>query len=185
MLGCWRHYWGLLEATGIDLKVVWNTLSQYKASYQVNRIFGARTRYFSWGVINSLDENRGYSAQARSGESLARYGEIIGPDLNQLAVASSSSPCRVSSAQNPARHECSPTTRWSEFMQELPCFTKIMFSQYNTYNPYSVLNFKFFYRPHYRAKNYETYVEMTGTELSNYGNWNEFNQSYVEEFLTV
>ncbi|KAK2444114.1 hypothetical protein QL285_015168 [Trifolium repens] len=28
MLGCWRHYWGLLEATGIDLKVVGNTQSQ-------------------------------------------------------------------------------------------------------------------------------------------------------------
>ncbi|KAK2416696.1 hypothetical protein QL285_039075 [Trifolium repens] len=50
---------------------------------------------------------------SRSGESPARYGEIIGPDLNQLAVASSSSPWRVSSAQNPARHERSPTTRWT------------------------------------------------------------------------
>ncbi|KAK2374524.1 hypothetical protein QL285_038802 [Trifolium repens] len=44
MLGCWRHYWGLLEATGIDLKVVGNTQSQYKASYQVDRLTGARTR---------------------------------------------------------------------------------------------------------------------------------------------
>ena len=38
MLGCWRHYWGLLEATGIDLKVVGNTQSQYKASYQVGSL---------------------------------------------------------------------------------------------------------------------------------------------------
>ncbi|WJX39861.1 hypothetical protein P8452_27369 [Trifolium repens] len=44
MLGCWRHYWGLLEATGIDLKVVGNTQSQYKASYQVDMLTGARTR---------------------------------------------------------------------------------------------------------------------------------------------
>ncbi|KAK2412859.1 hypothetical protein QL285_048013 [Trifolium repens] len=28
MLGCWRHYWGLLEATGIDFKAVGNTQSQ-------------------------------------------------------------------------------------------------------------------------------------------------------------
>ncbi|WJX78079.1 hypothetical protein P8452_61336 [Trifolium repens] len=41
---CWRHYWGLLETTGIDLKVVENTRSQYKASYQVDRLTGARTR---------------------------------------------------------------------------------------------------------------------------------------------
>ncbi|KAK2451389.1 hypothetical protein QL285_010448 [Trifolium repens] len=44
MLGCWRHYWGLLEATGNDLRVVGNTQSQYKASYQVDRLTGARTR---------------------------------------------------------------------------------------------------------------------------------------------
>ncbi|KAK2416418.1 hypothetical protein QL285_038814 [Trifolium repens] len=63
---------------------------------------------------------RSYSVQARSGESPACYGEIIGPDLNQLAVASSSSPWRVSSAQNPARHEYSLITRWGEFMQKCP-----------------------------------------------------------------
>ncbi|KAK2357000.1 hypothetical protein QL285_094314 [Trifolium repens] len=67
------------------------------------------------------------SVQARYGESPARYGEIIGPDLNQLAVASRSSPWRVSSAQSPARHECSPATRCGEFMQSLPCFAKIIF----------------------------------------------------------
>ncbi|KAK2450808.1 hypothetical protein QL285_009907 [Trifolium repens] len=69
------------------------------------------------------------SVQARYGESPARYGEIIGPDLNQLAVASKSSPWRVSSAQNPARHEGSPTTRCGEFIQKIPCFTKIIVSQ--------------------------------------------------------
>ncbi|WJX72456.1 hypothetical protein P8452_71170 [Trifolium repens] len=65
------------------------------------------------------------SALARYGESPARYGEIIGPDLNQLAVASRSSPWRVSSAQSPARHEYSLATRYGEFMQKCPCFTKI------------------------------------------------------------
>jgi hypothetical protein len=77
-----------------------------------------------------------YSVQARFGESPARYGEIIGTDLNQLAVASNSSPWRVSSAQNPARHERSPTTRWSEFMQNCPVFAEIMIFQTNTYNPH-------------------------------------------------
>ena len=28
MLGCWRHYWGLLETTGIDFKAVGNSQSQ-------------------------------------------------------------------------------------------------------------------------------------------------------------
>ncbi|KAK2410608.1 hypothetical protein QL285_045965 [Trifolium repens] len=32
MLGCWRHYWGLLETTGIDFKAVGNTQSQNEAS---------------------------------------------------------------------------------------------------------------------------------------------------------
>ncbi|KAK2410238.1 hypothetical protein QL285_045613 [Trifolium repens] len=27
MLGCWRHYWGLLETTGIDFKAVGNSQS--------------------------------------------------------------------------------------------------------------------------------------------------------------
>ncbi|KAK2437422.1 hypothetical protein QL285_022318 [Trifolium repens] len=76
------------------------------------------------------------SIQARYGESPARHGEIIGPDLNQLAVASRSSPWRVSSAQNPARHECSPATRYGEFMQKIPCFTKIIIFKRNTYNPH-------------------------------------------------
>jgi hypothetical protein len=72
-------------------------------------------------------KNAGYSVQARSGESPARYGEIIGPDLNQLAVASSSSPWRVSSAQNPARHEYSLITRRGEFMQKCPVLQKSWF----------------------------------------------------------
>ncbi|KAK2369694.1 hypothetical protein QL285_082810 [Trifolium repens] len=66
------------------------------------------------------------SVQARYGESPARHGEIIGPDLTQLAVASSSSPWRVSSAQNPARHEYSPATRCGEFMQNIPCLCKFL-----------------------------------------------------------
>jgi phage gp29-like protein len=70
-----------------------------------------------------------YSVQARFGESPARYGEILGTDLNQLAVASNSSPWRVSPAQNPARHEYSPATRYGEFMQKLPCFAKIIILQ--------------------------------------------------------
>ena len=75
-----------------------------------------------------------YSVPARSGESPARYGEIIGTDLNQLAVASSSSPWQVSSAQNPARHEYSLLTRYGEFMQNLPCFVRNQSFPRNTYN---------------------------------------------------
>jgi hypothetical protein len=66
-----------------------------------------------------------YSVQARFSKSPARYGEVIGSDLNQLAVASRSSLRRVSSAQNPARYEYSPATRCGEFMQNIPCFSKI------------------------------------------------------------
>ena len=79
-------------------------------------------------------KNAGYSVQARSGESPARYGEIIGPDLNQLAVANKRSLRRVSSAQNPARYEYSLTTRYGEFMQSLPCFVRNHNFQRNTYN---------------------------------------------------
>jgi hypothetical protein len=60
--------------------------------------------------------------QARYSESPARHGEIIGPNLTQLAVTSRSSPWRVSSAQNPVRHERSPITRCGELMQRIPCF---------------------------------------------------------------
>ncbi|KAK2354218.1 hypothetical protein QL285_091764 [Trifolium repens] len=81
-------------------------------------------------------EMRVSSVQARYGELLARHGEIIGPDLNQLAVASRSSPWRVSSAQNPARHEYSPATRYGEFMQKYPVLQKSLVLQENTYNPH-------------------------------------------------
>ncbi|KAK2456218.1 hypothetical protein QL285_003602 [Trifolium repens] len=74
------------------------------------------------------------SVQARCGESPAHHGEIIGSDLNQLAMASRSSLRRVSSAQNPARHEYSLTTRYGEFIQKLPCFVRNHNFQRNTYN---------------------------------------------------
>jgi hypothetical protein len=69
-------------------------------------------------------ENAGQFCTTRYGVSQARHGEIIGSDLNQLVVASRSSPWRVSSAQNPARHEYSPATSYGEFMQKIPCFAK-------------------------------------------------------------
>ncbi|WJX39860.1 hypothetical protein P8452_27368 [Trifolium repens] len=75
MLGCWRHYWGLLEATGIDLKVVGNTQSQYKASYQ--RVVSE----YSWRAGFWADDTR------RS-------------ELMILAVASFCSPQRVDLGQD-------------------------------------------------------------------------------------
>jgi hypothetical protein len=51
------------------------------------------------------------------------------------------------------------------------------------YKQLQYLHFRKSPRPRYRVKNYETYVEMTGIELSNYGNWNQFNQSYRERVV--
>jgi hypothetical protein len=72
--------------------------------------------------------------QTRCGVSPARHDEIIGPDLNQLVGANKRSLRRVLSAQNPARYEYSLTTRYGEFMQELPYFVKNHNFQSNTYN---------------------------------------------------
>jgi hypothetical protein len=44
-------------------------------------------------------------------------------------------------------------------------------------------NFRNSTRPRCKAKNYETYVKTTGIELSNYDNWNQFNQSYKERVV--
>ncbi|KAK2395804.1 hypothetical protein QL285_057505 [Trifolium repens] len=76
------------------------------------------------------------SEQARYGESPARHGKIIGADLTQLAVACRSSPWRVSSAQNPTRHEYSPATRYGEFMQKYPVLQNSQFFKKDTYNPH-------------------------------------------------
>ncbi|KAK2408167.1 putative ureide permease A3 [Trifolium repens] len=103
----------------------WNDFCTTHAVVEGDRVKFSVAQYIASNVMYASVYARAGPVPTRCGVSPARHGEIIGPDLNQLAVANKRSLRRVSSAQNPARYEYSLTTRYGEFMQNFPILSEI------------------------------------------------------------
>ncbi|KAK2450349.1 hypothetical protein QL285_009471 [Trifolium repens] len=68
----------------------------------------------------------GHSSQSHYGEMSARHGEISGSGLNNSPGERITRLAKFFSPEPYFCHECSPSARHGEFMQNGPCFAKII-----------------------------------------------------------
>ncbi|KAK2409183.1 hypothetical protein QL285_044631 [Trifolium repens] len=66
------------------------------------------------------------SAQSRYSEMPIRHGKNSGSDLNNSPGEQMPTMAKFISPEPSSRHECSPSIRHGEFMQNCPCFAKII-----------------------------------------------------------
>ncbi|KAK2449832.1 hypothetical protein QL285_008987 [Trifolium repens] len=80
------------------------------------------------------------SVQSRYGKLPARHGKISGSDLNNSPGEQMPAMAKFFSPEPSSRHECSPSIRHGEFMQNGPCFAKfINFPMFHLHSSFMIV----------------------------------------------